>query len=145
MSRRLKLRMIFLLVFCVPGFAIVGYSIKLAANTLKLTGSGVSQTGIIVKYERPRYQGRKARLGASLCSVVQFNHDGLIHTFTDDWCSKSPKNHPLGSAVPVIFDPGFPANARINHFWELHGASVLSALIGAPWLLIGLALVVRVR
>lgn len=145
MSTRLKLRIIFLLVFCLPGIAIVGYAIKLLANSTELTDSGLLQTGVIVKYERARYQGRKVRIGSSLCSVVQFHYDDKIHTFTDDWCSKSPEDYPAGTAIPVVFDPGSPVKARINHFWELHGASLMSAVIGAPWLLIGIALVIRVR
>lgn len=145
MTTRMKLRMIALLVFCLPGIAIVGYSAKLAVDTMRLTASGLLQTGVIVKYERPRYQGRKPKLGSPLCSVVQFRHEDKSYTFSDDWCSKSPKDHPVGSAVPVVFDPKSPSEARIDRFWELHGASLMSAMIGVPWLLIGIALVVRMR
>ena len=143
-STRLKLRMILLLVFCLPGIAIVGYSVKLAASSIELTNSGSFETGVIVKYERPNYRGR-AKIGSSLCPVIEFQHANMTHTFTDEWCSKSPKDHPVGSRVPVVIAAGSPGTARINAFWELHGASLVSALIGIPWLLIGIALVVRVR
>lgn len=144
-STRLRLQMVFLLVFCLPGVAILGYSMNLAASTMELTRSGLVGTGIVVRYERPRYQGRKVRLGSSLCPVVEFRYHDKSHAFADDWCSKSPGEHPPGSSLSVVFDPGFPEVARINQFWELHGASLVSAAIGAPWLLIGIALVIRVR
>jgi len=145
MPTRLKFKIIFLLIFCLPGVAIVGYSITLVTKTMNLIDSGLLETGVIVKYERPRYQGRKARPGSSLCPVVQYHYSNKAHVFADDWCSKSPENFPAGSVVPVVFDPEFPETARINNFWELHGASLISALIGIPWLLIGIALVIRIR
>lgn len=99
MSTRLKLRMIFLLVFCLPGIAIVGYSVKLAASSIELTNSGSFETGVIVKYERPNYRGR-AKIGSSLCPVIEFQHANMTHTFTDEWCSKSPRIIPSARTFP---------------------------------------------
>lgn len=144
-SKRLKLRIIFLLVFCLPGVAIVGYAMTLATETMDLIESGLSRTGVVVKYERPRYLARKPKLGSRLCPVVQFRHGDEVHSFVDEWCSRSPAEYPVGSVLPVVFDPEFPERARIDEFWELHGASLMSALIGTPWLLIGIALVIRIR
>jgi hypothetical protein len=141
----LKLRLIFLVVFCLPGMAIVGFAMNLAANAMALTRSGMLQEGVIVKYERPSYRSRKPRLGSPLCATVQFQHAGESHSFEDEWCSRSPKTYPIGSSVSVVFNPDAPSEARINRFWELYGSSLMSALIGTPWLLLGMALVIRVR
>ncbi len=145
MSRILKLRLIFVLVFCLPGIAIVGYAMKQAATVMALTRIGKVQDAVIVKYERPSYTSRKPRLGSSLCSLVQFEHEGQSYEFSDDWCSRSPKDYPIGTKVSVVFNPDSPSEARINRFWELYGVSLMSALIGTPWLLLGLALVIRIR
>ncbi|MEZ5538713.1 MAG: DUF3592 domain-containing protein [Pseudomonadales bacterium] len=142
---RLKLQIIFFLIFCIPGFSIVGYSTKLAWSTMQLAKSGVFETGVIIKYERPTYSSRRPKLGSRLCPAVQFNYQQNHYIFSDSWCVKSPENYPEGSAVPVVFIPDAPSEARINQFWELYGASLISALIGIPWLLIGIALVIRVR
>lgn len=143
MSTRLKLKAIFFLVFLLPGVAVVGYALDLAVNAMKLTRSGLHQTGTLVKYERPKNQGKKAKIGSSLCSVVQFSYGDKTHEFTDEWCSQSPEDFPPGAVMPVVFDPASPEKARLDMFWVLYGPSLLPFIIGAPWLLIGLALLIR--
>jgi len=141
MPLKQKLRILFFLVFCLPGMAIVGYSGKLAMGAIGLSTSGMTATGRIVDYDRQVNR----RTSTRFCAVVEFPHDGATYTFTDNWCNESQKKSPVGSSVNVIYEPENPASAHINTFWVLYGKSFFIGLIGTPWLLLGIALVVRVR
>ena len=137
-----KLRLFFFLVFFLPGALSVGYALKLLAGAARLTSEGVTASGIIARYDR---QENMRRVGRRFCPVVEFSHEGSTHQFTDDWCNKSRKTHPPGSAVDVIFKAGQPSTARINEFMALHGKSLFIGVIGAPFLLLGITLLLRVR
>ena len=139
---KLKLRVIFFLIFCLPGLAILGYSAKLAAAAHGLTSTGLTANGTIVDHDR---QTRR-RVGQWYCPIVEFFHQGASYRFTDnDDCKQSRHDAPTGSRVEVVFDPAQPSRARVDSFRGLYGTSLLSAAIGLPWLLLGIALVVRVR
>lgn len=137
-----RLRVIFFLVFCLPGLFIVGYGAQQAAGSWRLTRAGLPATGVIVGHERQGYFGR---VGRRFCPVVEFSHDGATRRFTDGWCNASPKAHPAGSSVNVVFDAREPSIARIKAWGPLYGKSLFVGVIGAPWLLLGIALVLRVR
>ncbi len=141
MPSRLKLQIIFFLVFCLPGMFVVGYSAKLAASAIALTHSGTTATGHIVGYDRQETR----RLNTRFCAVVEFTHNGATYKFTDKWCNKSQQQYPTGSSVSVLFNEENPTSVRINEFWVLYGQSFFIGLIGVPWLLLGIVLVVRVR
>ena len=142
MTLKQKLQIIFFVVFCLPGLAIVGYAVWLSAGAIQLTHSGASAAGVIVEYER---QENLRRVGRRFCPVVEFTHGESAYRFTDDWCNKSQDKHPPGSQVGVVFNPDRASQARIHGFAELHGASVIIGVIGAIWLALGIALVVRVK
>lgn len=141
-SLRLKLQIFFFLVFFLPGAFSVGYSLKLLASTVRLTGEGITTTGAITGYER---QENLRRVGRRFCPIVEFYHDGSLHQFIDDWCNKSQMRNPPGSAVNVIFRANNPSTARINEFMVLYGKSLFIGVIGSPFLLLGIVLVFRVR
>lgn len=142
MASRRKLQIIFLLVFCLPGLAVLGYALRGAADAHALADTGVSGTGTIIEYER---QERRRGVGRRFCPVVEFAHAGASHRFTDGWCNRSQKEFPAGTPVPVVFDAGNPTIARVAGFWPLYGDSLFIAIIGTPWLLLGIALVLRVK
>ena len=142
MAMKSRLRIIFFLVFCLPGLFITGYGAKLAADAMHLASKGSTAPGTIVTYERQGYFGK---VGRRLCAVVEFSHAGSTHRFTDDWCNPSPKERPVGSSVKVVFDVGHPSLSRIHTWSALYGKSLFTSVIGAPWLLLGIALVMRVR
>ena len=142
MAMQSRLRIIFFLVFCLPGLFIMGYGAMLAADAVRLASSGSTAPGIVVGYERQGYFGK---VGRRLCAVVEFSHEGSTHRFTDDWCNPSPKERPVGSSVKVVFNASHPSLARIHTWGALYGKSLLTSVIGAPWLLLGIALFMRVR
>lgn len=142
MASRLKFRIIFFVIFCLPGLAAIGYSMKLATNALTLSRSGVMETGVVVGYER---QENLMRVGRRFCAVVEFPHGGTTHRFTDDWCNRSQEKHPAASSVKVVFSADNPSAARIDEFGALYGKSLMIGAICSPWLLLGIALIVRVR
>lgn len=144
MQAKLKLRIIFFVIFCLPGGAIVGYSAQRAMDTFAFTRVAIVTSGTILKYERAKSQGGKAKLGRPMCAVLEFSNRGVLYTFSDSWCYQSPKAYPVGTTLPVVFDPNVPTKAFIHQFWELYGSALILALIGLPWLLIGIALIVRI-
>ena len=139
--RRLKLRVIFFLIFCLPGLVAVAVSLQRAADGMALRGSGVVATGTIIGYERTS----RRRIGLRLCPIVRFVHEDASHEFTDPWCNKTPREFPNGTPVNVRFHAADPARARVDDFAALYGASLFIGAIAAPWLLLGIALIVRVR
>lgn len=141
MTRRLKHQIICFLIFCVPGMAALGFSFKLAAEGMALRSSGLSETGAIVGYERQKRRG----LGQRVCPAVGFSHQGANYKFTDGWCNKSPKQFPAGTPVKVVFNAMNPQAARIDEFAPLFAPSLMVGVIAAPWLLLGVALVIRIR
>lgn len=142
MASKLKLRTIFFVIFCLPGLLIVGYAAQQVATGLALRGSGLTGSGTIVAYER---QENQHRVGRRFCPIVEFAHAGIGYRFTEKWCSTSPKDVPAGSAVDVVFEAGNPAKACIRGIGPLYGKGLFIGAIGTPWLLLGIALVFRVR
>ncbi|HET8900102.1 MAG TPA: DUF3592 domain-containing protein [Rhodanobacteraceae bacterium] len=142
MATRRHLQLIFFLVFCVPGMLVVGYAVHLTVSAARFSHAGTTTMGTIVRYDRQEYVGK---VGRRFCPVIEFMHDGARHAFTAAWCNKSQKKYPPGSAIAVVFDADHPAAARIDEFWALYANALLSGVIGVPWLLLGIALVVRVR
>ncbi|MCC7097446.1 MAG: DUF3592 domain-containing protein [Thermomonas sp.] len=139
---RLKLLLIFLVVFVLPGLGGVGYSAWHLADAYQRSTAGVRGTGKIVAYERQAY---RARVGRRFCAVVEFQHAGETVKFTDDWCNTAQAKRPIGSVVNVIYNPEHPEASLIDDFGTLYGKNLFIGVICVPWLLLGIVLLVRVR
>lgn len=136
-----RLQLFFFLVFFLPGLLSVAYSLTLLAQTARNFSDSGKTRGIIVRYDKQN----KRRLGQRFCPVVAFPHGAGNYQFTDAWCNKSVQDAPPGTAVAVIFKASDPSVASIDEFMALYGKSLFVGVIGAPFLLLGGALLVRVR
>lgn len=139
---RLKLLLMFLVVFFLPGLAGVGYAVVHLADAYQRSTSGERATGKIIAYERQTY---RSRVGRRFCAVVEFQRAGETIKFTDDWCNTSQAKRPVGSSVNLIYNAEHPEASLIDDFGALYGKNLFIGIIGVPWLLLGIALLVRVR
>ena len=65
---------------------------------------------------------------------------GRMHTFTSR-TSSNPPAYDIGETVQVFYQPDSPAQARIDGFFSLWGATLIIGIVGGVFALIGAVLV----
>ena len=102
-------------------------------NADRFLESADSATGFVVSLEEQRGDG-----AISYRPVVAFidTNERMVH-FTSR-VGSSPAAYAIGEQVRVLYPANQPEDARINDLFELWGGSIIMAIIGAPFFLVGL-------
>jgi len=108
-------------VFVYRATATTGKVIDHDVKTSTSTGSGSNRSSTTTSY-RP---------------VVQFQLQGETITFVSKAGNNSPGDQPVGSEVPVLFNPKDPHNAEIDSFSAIWGGSVFMIVFGTIWTTVG--------
>lgn len=96
----------------------------------------VSATGVVVALEEQRGDGT-----VSYHPVVVFLDENKKTVRFTSSVGSSPAAYRKAEKVPVLYLPGQPEDARIDSFFEHWGASLIMSILGAPFFLIGLSIV----
>lgn len=96
----------------------------------------VSATGVVVALEEQRGDGT-----VSYHPVVVFLDESKKTVRFTSSVGSSPAAYRKAEQVPVLYLPGQPEDARIDRFFEHWGASLIMSILGAPFFLIGLSIV----
>lgn len=96
----------------------------------------VSATGVVVALEEQRGDGT-----VSYHPVVVFLDENKKTVRFTSSVGSSPAAYRKAEQVPVLYLPGQPEDARIDSFFEHWGASLIMSILGAPFFLIGLSIV----
>lgn len=128
----MTVRGLFKYFFAAFGFAAMVTAIVLYLDTASFMREAVSGQGTLENV-RERRMGEK-----TVCEwVVRFHTEegGLI-----EFSSRSGTRCSgviMGDAVPILYLPAWPEEARIDNFFALWGGSIMGGLIGAVFFLIG--------
>jgi uncharacterized protein DUF3592 len=115
----------------------------LLRRPIRLLRAGGSAIGIVVDNEESMESGRGAP-SRFFFAVVEFTTlQGRSIRFTSETGRRVAR--PKGSSVRVVYDPEDPHDAALATFATLWMASLVTSMFGLPFLVAGLAALIRRR
>ena len=108
----------------------------------RFLATAVDVEGTVLGHESRMSTSSSGGRSTSYHPVVQFaTLEGRSMQFTDN-VGGSPPSHDVGETVPVKYDPGDPADARISTGFRLWFGPGLVGLLGVGFLVAGLIVLV---
>lgn len=117
-------------IFMVSGIAMIFVGWNLYSEQQKLLSWGIEAEGQIIGFQRLKVE-HENRLRDNFVPIVEFRlESGKMVTFMGAVAERFWSNYQMGKAVIVVYDPGFPEDARINELAEIWFAPAMLFLIG---------------
>lgn len=128
----MTVRGLFKYFFVAFGFAAIVMAVVLYLNTASFMKEAVSGQGVLENVHERRVDEK------TVCEwVVRFRtEDGRPTEFSTRAGTRCAGAR-IGDAVPILYPPARPAEARVDDFFALWGGSIIGGLIGPVFLLIG--------
>lgn len=119
------------------GAALLAGAAYMYSGTQELVSTATRVSGTVVAFER-----RSSKGGSTDYPVIEFTTaSGAVQRFTTTGAGDFAK----GETVEVLYDPGDPANARVNVFIELWLGSIALGVFGVLCLAVGIGSLLYAR
>lgn len=119
-------------VFAVAGICLLLGALFAYRSTSAFLAESVKAEGTVVDFVPSRSDN-----SITYRPVVQFTGQSGEEIEFVSSAGSNPPGYSAGQTVEVLYRPDDPQHATINGFFSLWGASVILALLGGPFLLIG--------
>ncbi|MEU4579910.1 DUF3592 domain-containing protein [Nonomuraea sp. ATR24] len=136
-------------IFGVVGLVLLGVGVALAVSSASFLSSAGRADGTVVDMTerittKPRNSDGHRRRESVWYPTVEFSVGGRTYTFRDSTGS-NPPSYATGESVPVAYDPGDPADARIASFSSGFLGPLIVGGLGLLFTPVGAVLFVRGR